>query len=86
MALNISVVTKRIDGVIFPWTALNSSLLAKIVELEYSVLINHDILGRTNITKKCVVQVCKRKKMHTCIDTTAFPMSMNKSVEINLYV
>lgn len=28
----------------------------------------------------------QKKKIHTCIDTTAFPMSMNKSVEINLYV
>lgn len=28
----------------------------------------------------------QKKKMHSCIDTTAFPMSMNKSVEINLYV
>lgn len=28
----------------------------------------------------------QKKKMHTCIDTTAFPVSMNKSVEINLYV
>lgn len=86
MALNISVVTKRIDGVIFPWTALNSSLLAKIIELEYSVLINHDILGRTNITKKCVVQVCKRKKCVHVLTLQLFSMSMNKSVEINLYV
>lgn len=64
MALNSSVVTKRIDGVIFPWTAWNSSLLAKFIELEYSAFIHHDILGRTNITKNMLSMFAKEKNAY----------------------
>lgn len=85
--LNTSFEKKRIDEVTFLWTALNTSLLVKTRDVNYSALINYDILGRTCIKKMCCPYLQKEKK---CIDVHVltrqlFSMYINKSIVFNLH-